>query len=144
MLQTDYAGYTSAMVVLIQSSRMRRTLGVALAALCASLPVAGFAQSTPAPAPAAPESTDTVRLTDEERLAILDRTTPESAAAARGEMPEAERKTLGIHGEVGAMIGSYGTRSVYGVAQIPLGDNAGATVAFESSRFGYPRQSGRR
>ncbi|TPG49171.1 hypothetical protein EAH76_19750 [Sphingomonas glacialis] len=113
-----------------------------LAAGFACAPVVVFAQSAPAPAPTA--STDTIRLTDEQRLAILDHTTPESAAAARGEMPESERKTLGIHGEVGAMIGSNGARALYGVAQVPLGDNAAATVSFESSRFGYPRQSGRR
>jgi hypothetical protein len=41
---------------------------------------------------------------------------------------------------VGVMIGSHGTRGVYGAADIPLGDNAGASVSFESSRFGYRRR----
>ncbi|WP_457348362.1 hypothetical protein [Sphingomonas sp. UYP23] len=130
------------MIVSIPFWRPRPSIGFALVAVFASAPVALFAQSAPAPGPTT--SSDTVRLSDEQRLAILDHTTPESAAAARGEMPAEERKTLGIHGEVGAMIGSNGTRGLYGVAQIPLGDSAAATVSFESSRFGYPRQSGRR
>jgi hypothetical protein len=37
------------------------------------------------------------------------------------------------------MIGSHGTRGIYGTAEIPLGDNAGAVVSFENSRFGYRR-----
>jgi len=85
-------------------------------------------------------TTDTIRLTDEQRMAILDGNTAESAAAARGELVESQRDGGGIHGEVGAMIGSRGTRGAYGTADIPLGDNAGATVSFESSRStGYRR-----
>ena len=125
----------------------RRTVALLVAASFGLAPLAAGAQSAPVVAPVQPTpapETDTIRLTDEQRLAILDHTTPESAAAARGEMPESERKTLGIHGEVGAMIGSNGTRALYGAAQVPLGDNAAATVSFESSGFGYPRQSGRR
>ena len=125
------------MILSPHAVRPAPVLRLALAADFACAPVAVFAQAVPVPE-AAP-STDTIRLTDEQRRAILDHATPESAAAARGEMPEAERKTLGIHGEVGAMVGSNGLRSLYGVAQIPLGDSAAATVAFESSRFGYRR-----
>jgi len=96
-------------------------------------------QSTPASTEATPASTgDIRRLTDEERWAILNSNTEEKAAAARGELPGSSLAP-GIHGEVGVMIGSHGTRSVYGTAAIPLGDNAGAVVSFESSRFGYPR-----
>lgn len=126
------------MVFSMNSRSFRRYALVVLAAgLCG--PVAAVAQSTPAPAaPAAP--TDTVRLSDEQRLAILDRATPESSAAARGEMPESERRTLGIHGEVGAMVGTNGLRSVYGVAQVPFGDSAAATVSFESTHFGSRRR----
>jgi len=82
---------------------------------------------------------DTISLTDEQRMKILDGNTVESAAAARGELPGSAVAGRGIHGEVGVMIGSHGTRGVYGTADIPLGDNAGATVSFESSRFGYRR-----
>jgi len=98
-----------------------------------------FAQ---APAPSdqpAPPSGDTIRLSDRERDAILDSNTVESAAAARGE--SARPGGPGIHGEVGAMIGSNGTRGAYGVAAIPLGDNAGAVVSFESSQFGGYRRN---
>jgi hypothetical protein len=101
-----------------------------------------FAQSTPAPTttqPASPKATnaDTIRLTDEQRDAILDANIEARAAASRGELEESESLRRDVHGEVGVMIGSHGTRSVYGAADIPLGDNAGATVSFESSRFGY-------
>ena len=127
------------MILSPHAVRPAPVLRLALAAAFACAPVALFAQALPVPEAAPAPSTDTIRLTDEQRRAILDHATPESAAAARGEMPEAERKTLGIHGEVGAMVGSNGLRSLYGVAQIPLGDSAAATVAFESSRFGYRR-----
>ncbi|MES2055867.1 MAG: hypothetical protein V4564_08020 [Pseudomonadota bacterium] len=117
---------------------------LALVAGASCWSTASFAQSAPAPAPAtepAPPSTgDTIRLTDEQRWAILNSNTEESAAAARGELVGSARPGRGIHGEMGVMIGSYGSRSVYGTAEIPLGENAGAVVSFESSRFGYPRQ----
>jgi len=96
-----------------------------------------FAQAMPAISPAAP---DTVRLTDAQRSAILDTNTMESAAAARGELTGQERAGRGIHGEVGVMVGTNGTRGIYGVAEIPLGDKAAATVAFESSRYGGYRR----
>lgn len=101
-----------------------------------------FAQSTPAPTttqPTSPTATDsdTMRLTDEQRDAILDANTEVRAAATRGEPTGLESLDRGVHGEVGVMIGSNGTRGVYGAADIPLGDNAGASVSFESSRFGY-------
>ncbi|WP_277970283.1 hypothetical protein [Sphingomonas echinoides] len=102
-----------------------------------------FAQSVdPAPvAPATPTpSTDTIRLSDAERDAILNSNTVESAAIARGEREETGKPGLGIHGEVGAAIGTNGYRSAYGVAAIPLGDNAGAVVSFESTQFGGYRQ----
>ncbi|MEG3174810.1 hypothetical protein U1872_01100 [Sphingomonas sp. RB3P16] len=106
---------------------------------------ASSAQSAqPAPttqAPATPDAEPGVRrISDAERAAILESATPESAALARGEDPGAERLGRGIHGEVGAMIGTGGARAIYGTAAIPLGDNAGAIVSFESSRFGYPRR----
>ncbi|WP_010162949.1 MULTISPECIES: hypothetical protein [unclassified Sphingomonas] len=102
-----------------------------------------FAQNLD-PAPSAPTSStprgDTIRLSDAERDAILNSNTVESAAIARGERDESGKPGLGIHGEVGAMIGSNGLRSAYGVAAIPLGDNAGAVVSFESTQFGGYRR----
>lgn len=116
------------------------TLALTVAA-AAGWSVPSLAQTAPAAAPdaAAPATGDTIRLSDEQRNAILDRNTVESAAAARGELTQSERMDRGIHGEVGMMIGTNGTRGIYGTAAIPLGDNAGAVVSFESSRFGYPR-----
>jgi hypothetical protein len=109
----------------------------ALLAILSLTASAAVAQTAPTPAvPAA----DTVALTDEQRLAILDHITPESAAAARGEMSGQELAAHGIHGEIGAMIGSHGSSAVYGAANIPLGDNASATVMFEESRFGRYRR----
>jgi hypothetical protein len=104
---------------------------------------ASFAQSAPAPETAearpAPSEGDTRRLTDAERDAILSSNTVERAAAVRGELPDSEGPGRGIHGEVGVMSGTNGTRGAYGTADIPLGDNARATVAVESSTFGYRR-----
>ena len=105
-------------------------------------PAACFAQSATAPvtAQSAPSATDdTIRLTDEQRWKILNGNTVESAAAARGELPDSGNAGRGIHGEVGVMIGSHGTRGAYGTADIPLGNNASATVSVESSTFGYRR-----
>lgn len=126
-----------------------RALPIALAIVAGAScwPTASFAQSATVPTTVQPISSpadDTIRLTDEQRMAILDHNTVESAAAARGELPESRSFARGIHGEVGIMIGSHGTRGVYGTADIPLGENAGATVSFESSRYGYGRQSGER
>ncbi len=104
-----------------------------MASFAQSAPVPVVAQSTP------PATDDTIRLTDEQRWKILEGNTVESAAAARGELPGSEGPGRGIHGEVGVMIGSHGTRGAYGTAEIPLGENGSATVSVESSTFGYRR-----
>jgi hypothetical protein len=119
-----------------------RPIVFALVAGASCWSTASFAQSAPEPAPTAqsrPSTDDAVRLTDEQRMEILDNNTEEKAAAARGELAGSGNVGRGIHGEVGVMIGSNGTRGAYGTADIPLGDNAGATVSFETSRFGYRR-----
>ena len=105
------------------------------AALAQSADLAPSTQTTPASPPG-----DTIRLSAAERDAILNSNTVESAAIARGEREEADTPGLGIHGEVGLAVGSNGLRSAYGVAAIPLGDNAGAVVSFESTQFGGYRQ----
>jgi hypothetical protein len=126
------------------TSRHLHALPTALALVGAAScwPVAAFAQTDPAPTTAttqpAPATADNeIRLTDAQRADIIENNTADKAAAARGELTEAERIARGIHGEVGVMIGSNGTRGIYGTADIPLGDNAGATVSFESSQYGY-------
>ncbi|WP_260596557.1 hypothetical protein [Sphingomonas endolithica] len=104
-----------------------------------------FAQSTASPTPMvarpAPGATeDTIRLTDAERNTILGNNTVESAATARGEQGMSLSGGRAIHGEMGVMLGANGARGVYGIAEVPLGDNAGAVVSFESSRFGRVRR----
>ena len=109
------------------------------AALAMGWATPSTAQSAPEPTaePAAPAPSDTVRLTDAQRDAILNGNTIDSAAAARGELTSTERTKRGIHGEMGVMIGSYGSHSIYGAAEIPLGDSAELRVMMESSRYGY-------
>lgn len=125
------------------SKPLRSALLIAAAVIC--WPTASSAQDQAARAPALPaaaseRSSDTVRLSDQARDAILDSNTVESAAAARGERDGSGLFGRGIHGEAGVMIGTGGLRSVYGVAEIPLGDRAGAVVSFESTRFGGYRR----
>jgi len=120
-----------------------RALPIAIALLAgASWSNAAAAQSTPAPAApeATPSSTDTIRLTDEQRADIIENNTEERAAAARGELPSAKGIGRGIHGEVGVMVGSNGSHGIYGAAEVPLGDNAAAAVSFESSTYNYGRR----
>jgi hypothetical protein len=90
--------------------------------------------------PASPTTGDTIRLTDEERNDILLNNTSERAAHVRGEQADTLASGRGIHGEFGVMIGTGGARGAYGVAEIPLGESAGAVVSFESSRFGGTRR----
>lgn len=45
-----------------------------------------------------------------------------------------------IHGGFGVMIGTGGARGAFGTAQIPLGTNGEAMIAFESTRFSGPRR----
>ncbi|MEG3147557.1 hypothetical protein U1839_23140 [Sphingomonas sp. RT2P30] len=111
-------------------------LGLAMAAC--GWPVAGMAQVAAPVTPAAHDA-DTIRLSDEQRNAILAGNTVESAAAARGELSGAGRAARGVHGEVGVMIGTNGARGIYGVAAIPLGEHGEAVVSFENSQYGRRR-----
>ena len=127
---------------MIRSTPPLRAFPIALALVAGAScwAMAASAQST-APTSQADRTAapDTIRLSDEQRRAILDTNTMESAAAARGELTDSERADRRIHGEVGVMIGTNGTRGVYGVAEIPLGNNASAVVSYENSRYGYRR-----
>lgn len=44
-----------------------------------------------------------------------------------------------IHGEVGMMIGTNGTRGVYGTAVAPVGETGSVAFSFENSRYGGRR-----
>lgn len=65
------------------------------------------------------------------------------AAAARnaGAIGEPAINGVGrqIHGQVGVMIGTNGTRGVFGSAIAPVGETGSVAVAFENSRFGGRR-----
>lgn len=124
---------------MISSTLRAVSIALALAAGAGGISTAAFAQSAAEPAASAAAEPVTMRLSDAERDAILDANTEASAAAARGEPAEAEEQGRRIHGEVGVMVGTNGTRGIYGVADVPLGENGGATIAFESSRIGYGR-----
>jgi hypothetical protein len=114
-------------------------IALTLIATAACFPAAASAQTASAPT-AQPAADDTVRLTDEQRLAIIEGNTPERAAAARGELTGAERARRGIHGEVGVMVGSNGSHGIYGAAEIPLGKDGAAIVSFENTQYGYRRR----
>lgn len=86
-------------------------------------------------------SGDTLTLTPAEKAQLLDRNTEDSVDAARaGIAGDGGSRDRAIHGEMGVMVGTNGTRGAYGTAAIPLGDNAGAVVSFESSRYGGYRR----
>jgi hypothetical protein len=102
----------------------------ALLLACGATASSAQAPSQPPPA--------TLRLSDEERAAVLDHNSETQVDAMRGGLGSSAPSRQ-IHGELGAMVGSNGARGAYGVAAIPLGDKAGATVSFETSRFGGKR-----
>lgn len=104
-------------------------LAIALAApLCVATPLA--AQTAEAPA------ADTIQ---------IHRLTPAQIEAARASAQEHSADGVldpgvpgdrAIHGEIGAMIGTGGSRGLYGTAAIPLGDNGGAVISFDNERWG--------
>lgn len=119
-----------------------RAVPIALAVMAglSCCPSTSWAQSTPVPAQTAPSAIPrTLSLTDEQKMALLNGNTEDGVDAARAGLGGSGNAGRGIHGEVGAVIGSHGTRGAFGVAAIPLGNDAGAVVSFESSRFGARR-----
>jgi hypothetical protein len=83
----------------------------------------------------AAQAADVYALTPEQKAEAL-----QSGAGARpDDATIAGGGGLPIHGEFGALIGTGGMRSVYGTAAIPIGENGGAIVSFENSRFGQRR-----
>lgn len=101
-------------------------------ALLAAVPAHAMAQA------AGGDTGRIIALTPEQKADVLNNGTEASVAAARaGIAPGGGDRQ--VHGEIGAMIGTGGARGIFGTAAIPLGDNAGAVVSFESSRYGRSR-----
>jgi hypothetical protein len=105
-----------------------------------SIATLALAMIAPAVATIAQDAPSTMSLSDAQKADILSHNSEESVEAARDGISDASPNgRRQIHGEMGVMIGSHGTRGAYGAAAIPLGDNAGATVSFESDRTNYRR-----
>jgi hypothetical protein len=108
-----------------------RCLPILASLLLASAPSAVLAQSA--------AGGETLSLSPQEKADLLAGHSEESVDAARAGLDGGPARDGSIHGEMGVMIGTHGTRGAYGTAAVPLGDNAGAVVSFESSRYGYRR-----
>ena len=99
---------------------------------------------TAAPALAAPQAdvpgVRTYGLTDEQKARLNAAMSEDAGDLARAGLPGG---TAGrqIHGEIGAVIGTGGTRGVFGTAAVPLGETGSASFSFENSRlrdYRYP------
>jgi hypothetical protein len=83
-----------------------------------------------APALAAPDGGAVSTAGDTDELISEWLKAPPPAALEPGAAPaEAPLRDNKVHGEIGVGIGTGGYREAYGVADIPLGDRAAATVA---------------
>lgn len=81
---------------------------------------------------AEPDAAHVIRLSPEQIAKVRDSAgTANAAADLSGTAVDRQ-----IHGEVGMMVGTNGARGAYGTAAIPLGQNAGAVISFEDSRYG--------
>jgi hypothetical protein len=99
-----------------------------VASLCLGAAAPAFSEVT------TPANGEVFSLTPDQKAMLNAQGTEEkSDALARG------RIERGVHGEVGAFIGTGGARGVFGTAAIPIGDTGGALISFESSRFGRLR-----
>ena len=103
--------------------RLLARYGFALAGLL--LGVAGHAEET------------VVSLSPAAKEKILEAAATRNAKAV-GE-PAIDGVGRQIHGEIGMMIGTNGTRGVFGSAVAPLGETGSVAVAFENSRYGGRR-----
>ncbi|MFW2828578.1 hypothetical protein [Sphingomonas sp. ID0503] len=96
--------------------------------------VLGLLLACPAAASAAeqdPGEGTLYRLTPEEAEAAVASADTQGGVDLQPAINGADR----IHGTVGAMIGTGGARGIFGAADIPLGENAGASIMFESTRY---------
>ena len=83
---------------------------------------------------AAATAQDVIGLSPEAREAVL------QAAATRDEsLPINGAPDGQIHGEMGVMVGSDGSRAVYGSTVIPLGTTASLALAYSDGSYGRRR-----
>ena len=111
--------------------------GVLAAALSGGFALAQEAP-TPAPANASSDAVSTASAKDTDAL-IQEWLKGPSASVdtSRGPAAEEPLRDKAIHGEVGFSVGNHGYREAYGVANIPLGEHADATVAVDTAQAHY-------
>ena len=111
---------------------MTRSILLPLLALAALVPGAAASAQTPEPA----DTSAVRRLTPEQKEQILaenERRRAEAAALDTA-LGGSITRPSGIHGEIGAEIGTGGTRGLFGSALVPLGDRGAAAFSFENYR----------
>lgn len=86
-------------------------------------------------ASAATAEPTTHRLTEAQKQAILAART-EADLATPTDLPRLIDRQP--HGEIGILFGSGGTRGIYGVTSVPLGENGWASFGIENSRTLWP------
>ncbi len=102
-------------------------------ALALTIAAPAFAQTSVA---APPPAEQVIRLSPEQKDALIAQGSEDKVDAAQAQALGGDGPDRRIHGEVGFMIGTGGARGVYGVAAIPLGDNATAVISYENTRWG--------
>lgn len=112
---------------------MTRPLLLPLLALAALVP--GAAASAQAPEPSG-DTSQVRRLSPEQKEQILAENERRRAEAAELDtaLGGPITRPSGIHGEIGAEIGTGGTRGIFGSALVPLGDRGAAAFSFENYR----------
>jgi hypothetical protein len=100
--------------------------------LALAVPLPGSARAQPSDRP------NTLSLSDAEKADLLSQDTEASVDAARQGLGGSSVPDHAIHGEIGVLAGSHGTRATYGTATVPLGAGSQANVSFESSRSNRP------
>ncbi|MBA2920228.1 hypothetical protein GON01_00820 [Sphingomonas sp. MAH-20] len=83
------------------------------------------------------DSSQVRRLSPEEKERILaDNERRAKEAEFDAALGNANPRPSGIHGEIGGVIGTGGTRGIFGTALVPLGDSGSAIFSFEDFRTG--------
>jgi hypothetical protein len=110
-----------------------RPLILPLLALAALVPGAAASAQTPE---APGDASQVRRLSPEQKEQILAENERRRAEAAELDtaLGGSITRPSGIHGEIGAEIGTGGTRGIFGSALVPLGDRGAAAFSFENYR----------